>query len=399
MPKNKKKKSNNNSKEKKEKQEKQEEQLKKEQEIKLNELNEQLASACENKNKESVLYLIEEGADVNYVDLYDTPLLFYAFDERQDNPYEIIETLINYNVDVNKTNNQGETVLYSAIWCHSSKASYNTKKRKNSILESIKLLIKEGATINMFDNKQHYSLISGACANADYEIIKLLLDEGADVNLKNVDNKTALNELYISNNYITNNTYSFEIHKDVESMNNIKKCFRLLIDYKADVNIKYKNNKNIFDMLTYSTCSYYILLVAEQFNANLLIKTILQDNSILVNDLIKNNKYINVRDDLGRTAIYYCAKFDCIQEYFNVLLKSKYLCLYLEDNNNKSIAELITELKYEGLTQKIHDRLITDNMYFNNLQHIELLKKYIDRDISGIVLKYITNDQVKAVYY
>jgi len=79
-----------------------------------------------------------------------------------------VERLINKDeVDVNQTNNNGETPLYVA--CH-----------KNN-LKIVKFLLENGANINK-SNKDGATVLFFACYRNNLEMVKLLLINKADVN-------------------------------------------------------------------------------------------------------------------------------------------------------------------------------------------------------------------------
>ncbi len=71
-----------------------------------------LTEAIRDKRFEEALRLIEEGADINYVDIYRTTPLLYAI---QYNNLDMVRVLVERGADVNYVNSIGSTPLMYAI--------------------------------------------------------------------------------------------------------------------------------------------------------------------------------------------------------------------------------------------------------------------------------------------
>ena len=114
--------------------------------------------------------LIEQGINVNIPDDDDgeTPLHKAC----SFNNVESIKLLLDQGADVNIQHNYGYTPLYTAC--------------SNNSVESVKLLILNGANVNIPDNYGRTPLHL-ACRYNSVEIVKLLLYNGANVNIQ--DNK------------------------------------------------------------------------------------------------------------------------------------------------------------------------------------------------------------------
>ena len=63
----------------------------------------------------------------------------------------------------------------------------------------VKHLLHEGADVNRQTSKFKVTPLHYAARYNNTEVARLLLDNGADVNLKNKDNKTPLDDVYIGN--------------------------------------------------------------------------------------------------------------------------------------------------------------------------------------------------------
>ena len=109
---------------------------------------------------------------------------------------------------------------------------YSSKK---SALQNMRKLISAGANVNYYDINDGTPLIEAA-KSSFYSGLKLLIDNGADVNIKNRKNQTAL--LIVS-------CLSRWAIKKYE--NNVKNIVDLLIINDADMNAKDTNGNDMFD--------------------------------------------------------------------------------------------------------------------------------------------------------
>lgn len=98
---------------------------------------------------------------------------------------EKVKTLLKDGININSTNNYGETALIVAA--------------QNGHTEIVKLLIEKGANTNILGNSFTTALMS-ASMNGHTEIVKLLISAGANVNLKDSEGDTALDDATFNNN-------------------------------------------------------------------------------------------------------------------------------------------------------------------------------------------------------
>lgn len=130
--------------------------------------------ASRDNYKEIVKLLLEAGADPNTTDNHDWTPLMIASDRHH---VDVIKLLLETpNIDLNKTNDEGDTALFHAA----------------DDLESVKLLLAAGADPNIPDHDGWTALIAAAQLSVDIDIVKSLLAAGADPNHITNDEETAI---------------------------------------------------------------------------------------------------------------------------------------------------------------------------------------------------------------
>ncbi len=123
-----------------------------------------LGIACRNGHLQSVVSLLDHGADINAsTDQSKRTPLFYA---AESGHYDIVKYLLDRGADVAKTNIYGETTLFLA-----------SRQRHASI---VKLLLTHGVDVNWSDCGKRTALFDGSFYGRD-DIVKLLLDNGAEI--------------------------------------------------------------------------------------------------------------------------------------------------------------------------------------------------------------------------
>lgn len=136
--------------------------------------------AIRNKSIDMATMLVNHGARINIdhgpIDNGPIPLM-YAIDM---NSFEIVKLLVNRGANVNYIH-LGASPLTWALYL----------KRPNTIAE---LLIEHGADVNYFSSNRITPLMI-ACTNGNENLIHLLLSRGADPNIRNNDGKTAFDLL------------------------------------------------------------------------------------------------------------------------------------------------------------------------------------------------------------
>jgi ankyrin repeat protein len=121
--------------------------------------------------------LMKEGADIKARNDRGSTLLMSA--SSKNGSLEIVQEILNKNVDVNETSNNGGTALVRA-------ASWGK-------LDIVIQLLKKDADVNAKNNDRDTALMC-ASANGYLNIVKKLLSEGANLFLKDKNGNTALDD-------------------------------------------------------------------------------------------------------------------------------------------------------------------------------------------------------------
>ena len=179
---------------------------------------------------DAVELLIDNGADVNFIDHDDYNILMVACSSLNESAnFDVVKLLIERGANINYVNSGGKTAL--SLMC-----KYKWQRETNKIAI---LLIEKGATINIKDENEQtelMNLIRNFKNNDDLEIMKLLISKGTQSNYVNCKNK----------NFKTSLMMCFEYDYKISTRYYI---IKLLLDNKADIYIKNINGENILDIV------------------------------------------------------------------------------------------------------------------------------------------------------
>ncbi len=220
----------------------------------------ELAQGIQEQNIDKITKAIENGADVNHIDILSWSPLMNATLKANS---KITSILIKNNADINYKNNNNETALYKAV--------------EVGDLFIVESLLEHGANPNIKDNNQNTPIIL-AVKHGDLDIIKLLIKSGAEINVKNLNNETPLN-IAIKNNHIE--IVEFLIKKGAILNNYLELAYENKHYYLTEQLLKYENN--------YARRIYFVnLLNSLDIKTRLEIK-IKKNNLEEIKRILKNN--------------------------------------------------------------------------------------------------------------
>ena len=135
-----------------------------------------LLSACRTGQSESVMFLLDSGADVKLRKPDSNTCLYLAVQGHCSK--DTLQKIIDQGSNVNALNRRGETALIRACY--------------NAQMESVKVLLENGADPNIYDVLGNSSLLAAILANCTNETLKDIIAYKADLGAQNKTGRTAL---------------------------------------------------------------------------------------------------------------------------------------------------------------------------------------------------------------
>lgn len=270
----------------------------------------------------------------------------------------LINMLIEYKANINIKNN---SPLENAINCNS--------------YEIIKILINNGTKIDAYNN------ILCCAVLHQTNIFDILLDNKANINIKNDEGYTPLSYIvrygYLENDEKIENTikYLVERNADINILDNLKRSpLRIYIEYNTNFNKKSfskifkllhrrKTNLNVEDENGYNVlvmaCSlkympYFVIKMLLDNKADVNKKNRNNETSLMIeknHDIIKllliNNANINDQNNEGMTKLMMIASDD-----FNISYSLNIIKLLIEYNADINIKNIFNETAYTLMSKK-----------------------------------------------
>jgi len=194
------------------------------------------------KNKIDISkYLINNGANVNLLNIYNENVLFWAVVHKNN---ELVELLCSKGCNINIFNNKGEHPLFLAI--------------KLKEYEIVKILIKYKANLEMKENIYEDTPLLAAMKSE--EIASLLIDSGANIHAENKIKDTPIHIATLLNNFpIVKKLYEkgADLNKmNVQSHNPIIfatgngyiEIFKFLLDNNVNLDVKDVNKEPLLNI-------------------------------------------------------------------------------------------------------------------------------------------------------
>ncbi|WP_028330041.1 ankyrin repeat domain-containing protein [Brachyspira alvinipulli] len=297
-----------------------------------------LSYAIDNSDESIVRYLIDNGADINYKSADGTTVLYNAV-------LSLNPALVDYFISKGaKIEEAGESDVYGNIIMAAAGSKFNNTSSSpvdlvlmqqksadsakvmekiitninkntlnrlvngknaliiavgNSYIDTVKVLLTNGADVNFADNDGWTSLMYAA-NNGDIELAKLLIENKANVNAKSYEEKTPL--LYAMNS-------------PIESSRN--DMINLLIENKANINVEDSNGLSPLTVAVMNNDTELTkLLIANKANLSVVTKdgeslieyAINNDNVDLLQILVEAGADINYAGISSYTPLMIAAK-------------------------------------------------------------------------------------------
>ncbi|WP_422857188.1 ankyrin repeat domain-containing protein [Brachyspira hyodysenteriae] len=267
-----------------------------------------LMNAIRGREIEAVKILLEHNADVTKIkDNSGRNAFFWAavLDE-----LEMLKLFEKYNPDYNESDNYGSNALFftrkaeTVNYLLKNGADINKKNKsgrtpliQHSLAyenqDHVKFLLEKGAYINAQDNEGVTTLMF-AVQTDKTKIIDICLSEKADINIKDNEGKTAL----------FHTISSFGILENVKSMTD-----NMFGDYaRTDYVKNYMNQKKMEETDTAIRLIKLLVSNGADINAQdnkgntLLMYAIALRNEPLINEILKLNPDVNIKNKEGKTA-------------------------------------------------------------------------------------------------
>lgn len=267
-----------------------------------------LMNAIRGREIEAVKILLEHNADVTKIkDNSGRNAFFWAavLDE-----LEMLKLFEKYNPDYNESDNYGSNALFftrkveTVNYLLKNGADINKKNKsgrtpliQHSLAyenqDHVKFLLEKGADINAQDNEGVTTLMF-AVQTDKTKIIDICLSEKADINIKDNEGKTAL----------FHTISSFGILENVKSMTE-----NMFGDYaRTDYVKNYMNQKKMEETDTAIRLIKLLVSNGADINAQdnkgntLLMYAIALRNEPLINEILKLNPDVNIKNKEGKTA-------------------------------------------------------------------------------------------------
>lgn len=268
-----------------------------------------LHRAVQENNVALVSKLLNEGANVNYIDINSgTPLHTAA----ENGNIEITQILLQFNADIRAKDKYGRTTLDTAFW---NGGEYLT----SIILEKLD-------DINISTNNRDDTPLHLAVELCYSELVNVILKRGGQVDAKKYRGKTPLHlACVVGNGLIARSLLQFGADyncKDengdtpliIASRNGKEDVVRALLDYDVDVNVRVRRGESALHFLienkvSVSTIRLLLSKKAEVNFGSIINRTPLHicaiyDQAEIAEALLEYHAYPNAQDSNGQLPLH-----------------------------------------------------------------------------------------------
>ena len=329
-----------------------------------------LSLAIYNKDVKSIKILLEKGANVN-LEPEDKPseCLPPLLAAVETHNISIIKMLLKHGAYINIVDREDKaTAIMRAVRNITSKTMIEKASKESAVgswdyLDIVKLLLKNGADVNIADI-DGYTPFLYACYNSPFPVVSFLIDEGSDINISSRCGHTALMNAFLRNDdaivtlllekgcdlyqTVISKHNDLALTKVAEKGNEAN--LRLLLDKGASINIGCKRKPLLVTTIAKNQFSCFCCLI--EFGADVNVKY--KDESLLTY-LLKTRNVCNVSFAIHLLKIG--AKVSSSESMFAV-----------HDCIASGETELLSSLLHNGgFSPVIIDRQCPDrNLYYND---------------------------------
>jgi ankyrin repeat protein len=291
-------------------------------------------------NIEACTILLNNGADINIKDKNNNTALHLAISA--DN-MEIINLLLNtenQKIDINSQNNMGDTALH-----HSTNFKF---------YDISKLLIENGADININNFDEQITPIFHTVKNNDVKIFELLLENKVDANYQDYLGNTIVHHIILYNY-----PHLFDIvlkHRKLINLTDYRKIKNENVEKSISRYslIKFPNlipnrlfeyfNPNIVNLFG-KTCLHLLFGSDVEYNEDIC--------NIYLQKMLMYTK-LDIQDEYGNTLLHYLLEKNIWEKYIDILNKKKNFDIYIKNIENIRPVDYIQKYNKEQMDKLIN---------------------------------------------
>lgn len=295
---------------------------------------EALKYAVMKNNLDTVVFLIDNGWDINKQDYYGNTPLMYAIGWENLN---IVKELLNRGANVNLKNNDGIDALHDAV--------------DLGCLELVIELIERGANVDSrYTLNQNNTILMKAVEDNKLEITQELLYRGAQIDARSDQGKTALmlaalhGRLGIAKELLDKDADIFA--RDLYGSS------ALMFAIRAQKNC-YKLVNKILEKLN-NKDQRILVNIADNKGDTALMKAVAENNLKAVEELLNFGANVNARNNLGLTALIYAIKHENLELIRELLNRGAYI--HAQTNDGITALMLAVDNKSLVLVNELLDR-------------------------------------------
>lgn len=299
------------------------------------------------KNRYALQELLSNGADANYKNNENMNALHLAVLKKD---ITMVKMLIKYIKNIDSRTNAGSTALHYAC--------------NFQLLDIVKILLDNGASQDIIELEYDFYPIFYSVVQNNIEMTKLLVDSGANPNQQDYVGNTIIHYA-IMNKHMEILDYIMENYEIINKNANM---------YIEDINMKNDVLGNFIDPNIVNieglTITHLLIYAYQPEFDKYLKKIIPQDN-------------LNYQDNMGNTILHLISENN-LWEKFQNMLDIKKLNIFIRNNNNKTVIDMVPLRERENLLN------IVTTSYYNYLKkyHNQWLLKW-QNQCSGGNLKEI----------